>query len=389
MVGKEAAKIGKKKAPVQIIERKELTLHEKVKELENEISNTKYNKKTQHAIGLMKAKLAMLKDRAMQRAGVGKAKGDERFSVRKTGDATAILLGFPSVGKSTLLNKLTNAKSDVAAYAFTTLSAVPGMLYHKNAKIQILDVPGIVHGAASGRGRGKEVLQMVRNADLIIILVDALYPSHYPAILQEINETGVRINQKKPDVKIMKKDRGGINIGSTVPLTKTDTGTIKDICREMKIANADILIRTDIDADQLIDLIEGNCRYTKAITVITKIDVLSPEQLEELKREIKPDVCVSAEQGIGIEELKEAICNRLGFIRVYLKEVNKQPDMKEPMIMFKSSTIGDVCAKIHQDFIRKFKFARIWGKSAKFAGQVFRKLDHKLEDQDVLELHVH
>ena len=89
----------------------------------------------------------------MQRASVGKSKGDERFSVRKTGDGTVVLLGFPSVGKSTLLNKLTNAKSDIGVYSFTTLRAVPGLMEHKYAKVQIIDLPGIVSGAASGRGR--------------------------------------------------------------------------------------------------------------------------------------------------------------------------------------------------------------------------------------------
>src|SRR3989338_1987445 len=211
MPGKEGVKIGRKKE-VQLTERKEQTRDEKIKVLEDEISKTKYNKKTQHAIGLMKAKLAMLKEAAERRSAVGKAKGDDRFTVRKTGDGAVVLLGFPSVGKSTLLNKLTNAKSEVAAYEFTTLTVIPGVLEHKRAKIQILDVPGILQGAAAGRGRGKEVLAMVRSCDLILIIIDALHPEHYPVILKEIFDCGIRLNQKKPDVKITKKMRGGIGI---------------------------------------------------------------------------------------------------------------------------------------------------------------------------------
>jgi hypothetical protein len=387
MVGKQGAKIGRKKE-VQVTERKELTLGEKIRELDDEIRNTKYNKKTQHAIGLMKAKLAMLKERAVQRASAGKAKGDERFSVRKTGDATALLLGFPSVGKSTLLNKLTNARSDVAAYSFTTLSAVPGLLEYKHAKIQIIDVPGIVSGAAAGTGRGKEVLSMLRNADLILILIDAIYPEHHEAILKEVYETGIRINQKKPDVRITKKARGGIGVGMTVRLTKIDVKTVIDIAREMRISNADILIRTDIDADQLIDMIEGDRVYTKALVIITKSDLVDKERLDVLKNKIKPDAVVSAEQGIGINELKEKIFERMGFIRIYLKEVNKKPDMEVPLIMFKGSTIKDVCLKLHRDFVDKFKFARVWGKSAKFDGQIFRRLEKELQDEDILELHI-
>jgi len=388
MAGKKGAEKAKKREKAQLTERKKLSANEKIKELEEEIAKTKYNKRTQHAIGLMKAKLAMMKERALQRSSAGKAKGDERFTVRKTGDGTVVLLGFPSVGKSTLLNKLTKAKSDIGAYAFTTLSAVPGMMEYKFAKIQIIDVPGIVSGAASGRGRGKEVLGVIRNADLIMILVDALNPEHYNAILKEVYETGVRINQKKPDVRIMKKARGGIGVGTTVKLTKIDKKTIIDIAREMKIANADILVRTDINADEFIDIIEGNKRYTKALTVITKIDLIDEKRLNEIKQRIKPDVAVSAEKGIGIEELRDKIYERMGFIRIFLKEVNKPADMEEPLIMFKGCTIRNVCEKLHRDFVDKFKFARVWGKSAKFDGQIFHKMDKELMDKDILELHM-
>ncbi len=387
MPGKQAVKVGKKKEK-QVTERKKLSSQERIKELQEEISKTKYNKRTQHAIGLMKAKLAMLKDRAQKRASVGKGKGDDRFSVRKTGDGTVVLLGFPSVGKSTLLNKITKAKSDTAAYSFTTLSAVPGLMQYKFAKIQIIDVPGIVSGAASGKGRGKEVMGMLRTADLILILVDALYPEHYRAILKEIYETDIRINENKPDVKITKREKGGITIGEMMMLTKIDRKTIADIAREMRLTNADIQIREDIDTNHLIDAISGDKIYTKALTILTKADLVDEEELKKLKGMIRPDVVVSAEKGEGIEELKEAIYQKMGFIRIFLKEVNKKPDMEEPLIMFKGCTIRDVCSKLHKDFISNFKYARLWGTSAKFDAQVIRKLDKVLSDKDILELHM-
>ena len=386
MTGKKGVKTGKKKE-AQYTERKKLSSSERIEALEEEIRTTKYNKRTQHAIGLLKAKLAILKQRAVQRASVGKAKGDERFSVRKTGDGTVLLLGFPSVGKSTLLNKLTRAKSDIAAYAFTTLQAIPGLMEYKHAKIQIIDVPGVVSGAASGKGRGKEVLSMLRNSDLILILIDALYPQHYKALLKEVYETGVRSNQKKPDIRITKKERGGIRIGTTVKLD-IDKKVIQDIAREFKISNADILIRDKINIDQFIDVLEGNRTYTKSLTIITKTDLVNQEKLKKLCSMIKPDVIVSAEKDIGIKELREAIYNKLGLISIFLKETNKKADMEIPLIMFKNCTIRDVCNKLHKDFVTKFKFARVWGKSAKFDGQVFRKMDKVLLDGDVLELHM-
>ena len=387
MVGKEAIGKGKKREHVEAIERKKATLNETIQSLEEEIANTKYNKRTQHAIGLMKAKLAMLKQRAEQRISAGKGRGEE-YSIRKTGDGTVVILGFPSVGKSTLLNALTNSKSDVGAYDFTTLRAVPGVLKYKFAKIQIIDVPGIVSGAASGRGRGKEVLGVLRSADLILILIDALNPQHYNAILKEVYESGIRINSVKPYIKIMKKERGGVNVGTTVKLTKLDINTIKDIAREMRINNADILFRSDVSADEFIDVIEGNKKYVKSLVVVNKIDLIDYNRLREIKDMIKPDVLVSGELGTGIEELKEVVYTKMNFIRVFLKEVNKQPDMEEPLIMFKGCNIKDVCLKLHKDFVEKFKYARVWGKSAKFDGQVFRRLDKVLEDSDILEIHI-
>ncbi|MBI2541083.1 GTP-binding protein [Candidatus Woesearchaeota archaeon] len=358
----------------------------KVNELEEELSTTKYNKKTQGHIGLIKAKLAKIKEEYQKKA-AGKGK-QEGFSVKRTGDATVILVGFPSVGKSTLLNAITNANSPVGAYAFTTLTCIPGLMEYNHAKIQVLDVPGIVEGAATGRGRGKEVLACAQSADLVIVLLDVFHPEHLEVVKKEIFDTGLRINQNPPQVKISKKLRGGIDLGLTVKLTKLDADTIKGILKEFRLENSSIVIREDISDDQLIDVIEGNKKYVPAITVLNMIDMVSAKELERLKSIINPDICISAEKKVNTEELKELIFRKLEFMRVYCKEQGKKADMGVPLIMRKGNTLRDVCLKLHKDFANKFRFARIWGKSSKFPGMVVRKLGHTLEDNDIAEIHV-
>jgi len=358
---------------------------DKIKELENRVASTKYNKKTQHAIGMYKAQIAKLKEAREARSSGGG--GGHGYQVRKTGDGTVILLGFPSVGKSTLLNSLTDAKSEVGAYEFTTLDVVPGIMKYKHAEIQICDMPGIVKGAASGKGRGKEVLATLQSADLILVLLDVHSPQYLKVIQKEIYDAHVRVNQRKPDVKVVKTSKDGLRIGKTVKLTYLDTATIKDMLRTFRINNADVVIRDDITDDQLIDVLEGNKIYVPEITVFNKIDTIDEKKLDKLKEKYQPDLCISAEKKNHIIELKELIFRKLDLIRIYLKEPTMNPDMDVPLIMPRDSTIKDVCNKLHRDFVNKFKFSRVWGPSAKFGGQKLM-LKHILKDEDILELHM-
>ena len=359
---------------------------EQIKALEDELRKTKYNKATQGHFAVVKAKIALLREKQEARSQKKTGKSEHGYSVRKSGDATVLLLGYPSTGKSTLLNKITGANSAVAAYAFTTLSVIPGVLEYKQAKIQILDVPGIVAGAASGRGRGREVLAVIRNADLVLMVVDALYPENLQSIQEEAKESGIRMNKVLPEVFIKKKSKGGIQIGKTVPL-EMDDETIRKVLWEFKINNADILIRSKINIDDLIDVIESSKKYLPAITCITKADLVSPEQLQKIMKETKADIAVSAETGLHVEQLKDLIFQRLNFMRVFLKEPKKEADMQKPLIVIQDITIEGVCNKLHRDFVGKFKFARVWGKSTKFPGQKLH-LSHVLKDGDVLEIHL-
>lgn len=133
----------------------------------------------------------------------------------QSGDTRVGLVGFPSVGKSTLLSQLTGTTSEVAAYEFTTLTAIPGTMHYKGARIQVLDLPGIIEGAKDGKGRGKQVIGAARTCNIILIVLDATKPlTHKKVITRELEGFGIRLNQKPPDIAVRKKDKGGVRFQS-------------------------------------------------------------------------------------------------------------------------------------------------------------------------------
>jgi len=99
-------------------------------------------------------------------------------------------------------------------------------------------------------------------------------------------------------------------------------------------------------------------------------------------------VAISAEKGTNLDRLRQAIYDRLSLVRIYLKQINKKPDLDEPLIMRRNCTIEDVCKKLHKDFVAKFRFARVWGKTARFPGQAIRRLDKQIHDEDIIEIHL-
>ena len=358
---------------------------EKIKAIEEEMKRTQVHKHTEHHIGLLKAKLAKLKaeQEVAQRS---KSSGSSGFEVKKGGDSTVVLIGLPSVGKSTLLNRLTNAKSKVASYAFTTLTVVPGLLEYNGAKIQILDLPGIISGAASGTGRGRRVLSVARNADLILLILDVFQPDQISTLKKELYEMGIRVNTHRPNVTIEPSDQGGLGVTVTCKLTKLDDSTIRGILNVYKIHQASVIVREDVSDDQLIDVVAGNRRYVPALTVLNKVDLVSSKYVDEVQKRIGEDfIPVSADQNVNIESVKEAIYKRLNFIRVYLKPRNDEPDYEEPLILTAGSTVTDVCKKIHRRFAGDAKYALVSGSSVRFSPQRVG-MNHVLNDRDVITI---
>ena len=360
------------------------TIEEQIPEVEDEIFNTHKNKATEHHIGKLKAKIAKLKAQLelhkMKSSGGGKG-----YYVKKSGDATVSLVGFPSVGKSSILNALTGNEVEIAAYQFTTLEVIPGILDYKGAKIQILDMPGIIKGASKGKGRGKEVITAARASDIIIMAGD-VYNHRLDVIEKELYDAAIRINMTPPDIHFSKTDRGGIIVRTTVKLTKMTEKEAAEILRAYGVVNGVVIFREDIDPDQLVDFLAGNRVYIPAVYLINKMDLEYAGISDKVRQLIGGDFFpMSVKDNRGIDELKDLLYDRLGFIRIYMKPQGGVADMEDPMVLLDGAVIGTVCEHLHRDFVRLFRYGLVWGESAKYPGQSVG-LKHVLKDGDVVSL---
>ena len=365
------------------------TIKEQIELIRLEIDKTQKNKATNAHIGKLKAKIAQLKIKEEKAHAHSKASGGGKgFEVKKSGDATVALVGFPSVGKSTLISKVTDAHSEAAGYAFTTLTCIPGVMEHRGAKIQILDLPGLIKGAAEGKGRGREILNVIRSADMVLYIVDPFQDAHFNVLHRELHNAGLRLNETKPPVFIKRTERGGIDVRTTVEQTHLSHEEMSDIIRSFCYTSAIVTLRNDTTAEQIVDCLAENRIYEKAVIAINKIDIATEEDLVRSRKALPenwPVMRISAFKDIGLDELKDFIYDNLGFMRVFLKPQGQEADMEEPLIVKDDSTVQHICNKLHRDFVRKFRYARVKGPSAKFDWQPVG-LDHLLKDGDVLTI---
>ena len=365
------------------------TIDEQIKSLEEEIGKTQKNKATNAHIGKLKAKIAALKARKEKAQAHAKSSGGgPGFEVKKSGDASVALVGFPSVGKSSLISQLTEVESEVGNFAFTTLTCIPGLMEHKGAKIQILDLPGLIKGAAEGKGRGKEILNVIRGADMVLYVLDPFQESHFDILDLELWRAGMRLNQKKPQVFITRSNKGGIIVRSTVKQTNLTHEEIQEIVRSFGIVSATVTLRTDVTDDHIVDTLAGNRVYSNAVVVINKVDLANEKDIQRTMEMIPvnwPVLEVSAKTGKGIENMKDFVFENLHFMSVFLKPQGQEADLVEPLIIKDTSTVRDVCVKLHRDFVRKFRYARVKGPSGKFDWQRVG-LDHLLKDGDILSI---
>ncbi len=309
------------------------TTQEKIQALKEMLAIIPKHKGTEKLQAELKSKIARLKEEQKKRPTTARA--EQKLFPKREGAARVTLVGPPNSGKSQLLASLTRARPQVAPYPYSTFKPEVGMMEYEDIQIQIVDMPPITKEKAE-----YWQLEIIRQSDLILIMLDATSPD---------------------------------------PLK--DLKNIKSKLEEARI--------TLIGKGERDDSILGPTRK-RSLLILNKIDLIPDEDTISLLKEIFesefPVHPISAEKGTGLNELKSLIFRELEIIRVYTKEPGKPPDMKDPLILKKGSTVLDAARGIHKDFEKMLKYARLWG-SAKFDGQRVERT-YILQDKDIVEFHI-
>ena len=126
--------------------------------------------------------------------------------------ADAALVGYPNSGKSTLISRVSEAKPKIADYPFTTLTPNLGVVAHDNYEFVLADIPGLVEGAADGRGLGHEFLRHVERARVLVILLDPTslqtdtVRQQYEVLVSELEKHSPELAARRRVVALAKVD---------------------------------------------------------------------------------------------------------------------------------------------------------------------------------------
>lgn len=315
-----------------------------------------------------------------------------RFFIEKCGAAQVVVLGMPNSGKSSLLAALTNARVEVSEYPYTTRLPVPGMLNFEDIQFQIVEAPAIMKGASEGVAWGLKSIGLARNADGLILLVDLTEDpiSQFETIIGELGKARIIVEKPKGRVVIEKRSTGGVQVVIGGKLVGATVDDVKALLRSYKILNALVKIYGEASLDDVEDSIFENTVYKPVLVLATKADFPGwKEVFEELKSKIKikaPVIPVSTKSRLGLELVGREIFKMLDIVRVYTKQPNQEKPSEKPLVVKRGTTVLEAARIIHSSLYKNFKYAKIWGSSAKYPGQRVGG-DHVLEDGDILEIH--
>jgi ribosome-interacting GTPase 1 len=306
---------------------------EKITSLEEFIRTIPKHKGTDKLRANLRKRLSKLKATSQVRKGVSRR--DSTFRIDKEGAGQVALVGPPNVGKSALVAALTNATPKVTASPYTTWKPTPGMMPVEDVQIQLIDTPTLDREFIK-----PELLNLIKRSDLILLVVDLQTDpvrqlEDTIALLQEHHIVPRRLQGRYADQRRL----------TFIPL--------------LVLANKNDDETSDENFEILCELLEDDW----------------------------PLLPVSATTGRNLERMKRVVFERLEIIRVYSKAPGKKPDLDAPFVLKKGSTVGEFAGKVHQDFGKKLKSARVWGSAALYDGQMVRR-DHVLQDGDVVELRI-
>jgi uncharacterized protein len=280
----------------------------------------------------LRKRLSKLKTTAQAKKGTGKR--ESAFRIDKEGAGQVVLVGPANVGKSALVSALTNATPEIANFPHTTWKPTPGMMPMENIQIQLVDTPPLNRDFME-----PELLDLIRRSDYILLVVDL-----HTDPVHQLEDSVAILDEHRiiPDhlKELYSEQRGLIFIPFLVLTNKCDDENF------------------DENFEIFCELLENDW----------------------------PSIPVSATTGRNLEQFKRMLFERLEIIRVYSKAPGKEPEFDEPFILKKGDTVEDFAGKVHQDFARKLKTARLWG-TAVYDGQ-FVQRDHVLSDSDIVELQI-
>ncbi len=364
------------------------TLEEKIEALKLMLSTVPKHKGTERLRYELKKNLAKQR-RELEARELKKVSTGTPFHVPREGIAQVALIGPTNSGRSLLLNRLTSSHAKVASYPFTTTIPIPGMLGFEDVQIQLVEMPALVEDLSDGKWLGPRVLSALRNADGLAIVLDlADHPvERMEMILRELSAAKMRLNRSRPGVLIRKTGQGGLQLEGEID--ERDAPKVREVLLSKGYHNASVMFTEKVSREALEDALDESIVYRRALVIANKGDLPGSEagfkDLRERFGETFPMVPVSAERGLGLELIGKMIYDQLGVIRLYTKVPGERAETR-PMVLPAGSAVRDLAERLHKRFVTGFRFARVWGSSVNFGGEMVG-LTHVLRDRDIVEVH--
>ena len=369
------------------------TPQEKLEKLQEFLSLVPRHKGTARLCVQVKRQIKTLQNEIAEKKRRKAGRSGPRFFLEKEGAAQIVILGPTKVGRSSLLTSITNAKTEVSDYPYTTREPVPGMFQYEDLQFQIVEAPALIEGAAEGESWGLQSLGMARNADGLILMVDLSQnpDKQLTLILSEMEKARILMQKPRARVEIERKHVGaGLRIIVVGRLINCNLRDVEALLKGYRILDGVVKIYGEATLDDVEDTIFESTVYRPAIIVANKTDASEAmKNLKELERFVGnqvPIVPISCKTRSGLEKLGTDIFKALEIIRVYTKEPNERAPSPKPFFLKRGATVSDLAKLVHSDFIKRFSHARVWSKRLAFSPQKVGST-FILEDKDVVELH--